>query len=345
MKSLNCLDLAVIAACLVPAAAEAQSVPTNLPGVRAYLNAPADFNPVPAAPEALDVYGFPPRPNATSAPEDYADWVRTVTTPARAILPILKETNIYHGPARNLRGAGAGTVGNVTDVTSSNWSGYIISSSTKPFKVEEVKANFMVPVAQQAFGICSESAVYGSSWVGIDGDGSDDVLQDGISFSASCDDSVTTPSYAAWYEWYPYSETVITNFPVSPGDDITVEVWNTSATAAKAYLINYTANTKVTISFSAPSGTTLTGNCVEWIVERPEVGDGLTNLTNYIATAFFNSMAWNYTASTPTYNEPGKAPSGTVYASTMLDNSSNPISYPVVGGTVDIWFFDEGSAR
>jgi hypothetical protein len=56
-------------------------------------------------------------------------------------------------------------------------------------------------------------------------------------------------------------------------------------------------------------------------------------------------MAWNYTASTPTYNEPGKAPSGTVYASTMLDNSSNPISYPVVGGTVDIWFFDEGSAR
>jgi hypothetical protein len=122
-------------------------------------------------------------------------------------------------------------------------------------------------------------------------------------------------------------------------------VWNSSPTAGHAYLVNFTANVKVSIAFSAPAGTTLQGNSVEWIVERPEVNSGLATLTNYVAMATSIDTAWDYKAATPSYYYPGNAPTGTVYAITMLDESGLPISYPSASGSPDVCVYDKGSAR
>lgn len=328
------------------AAAVDHTVATNLPDVRAFLNAPADFDPLKATAEQLASYGLPPRPNANTAPKVYAEWVRAVTSPAKAIVPQLEETSIYHGPAQLVGAQGSESESsNSVAAKSNNWSGYAIVSSSNPFKLEAIQANFITPVAQQAFGTCTSSYRYASAWVGIDGFNSNDVLQDGIEFDATCSHGSTTPFYAAWYEWFPNPETRISNFKVLPGDAIYVEVWNTSSTAGNAYILNYTTNVKVQIAFKAPNGTKLEGNSAEWIVERPGVNGGLATLTNYVEMAFTNNVAWNYTSGKPTNYFPGSAPSGTVYSITMLDNSNQPISYPVLGGAQDLWFFDEGSAR
>jgi hypothetical protein len=68
------------------------------------------------------------------------------------------------------------------------------------------------------------------TWVGIDGAGSNDVLQAGVEADALCYYSygypVTSTYYSAWFEWYwagcnCYPEQRISNFPGLPcGRDI-----------------------------------------------------------------------------------------------------------------------------
>ena len=121
-----------------------------------------------------------------------------------------------------------------------------------------------MPVAEQAFGACTGGWDYGSAWNGIDGWGSPDVLQAGVEFDAYCalGGHVKSTYYSAWYEWYPFGEVRIGGFPIAPGDDIFVEVWNTSSTAGHAYLVNYNNNQSVNIAFNAPAGTS-------WSATRP----------------------------------------------------------------------------
>jgi Peptidase A4 family len=52
-------------------------------------------------------------------------------------------------------------------------------------------------------------------WVGIDGDGSNDVLQAGIRAQISAGDD--HPDFVAWFEWFPDDENDI-DFPVAAGD-------------------------------------------------------------------------------------------------------------------------------
>src|SRR5271156_1740783 len=76
--------LAVMLALAAPLASEAQRdnphrIPTSLPGVTAYAPPPAGFDPVKATDEELADWGFPPRPDQTLFPEEYANWVRVRT--------------------------------------------------------------------------------------------------------------------------------------------------------------------------------------------------------------------------------------------------------------------------
>jgi len=328
--------------CVAPFANAGQDasnvIPTNLLGVTTSIAPPLGFDPLTAPDEELAAYGFPPRPDAESTPEAYASWARAMAASKERVLPRLRATNIFHGPNRRqlARPVDEGTG------TSSNWSGPVVFSGATSYNNTtsfwEISTEYVVPVAEQAFGVCNKAWDYGSAWVGIDGDGSNDVLQAGVEFDASCSPP-TAPSYSAWYEWFPYSETQVTNLPVSAGDDMLVIVWATSATSGHAYIVNYNTKKLVTLNFTAPPGTSLVGNCAEWIVERPGVNGALATLTNYIATYFSAGYAYN--------NVPGNqyvpgSPGATLY--TMLDNNGKPISFPTLLGTTAIWFQDEGSA-
>ena len=126
-----------------------------------------------------------------------------------------------------------------------------------------------------------------------------------------------------------------------------VEVWNTSPTVGHAYLVNVTTQQAVSLTFNAPSGTTLVGNSAEWIMERPGISGSLTPLTNYVACPFDACYAFGSVGG-GTYNKlyyPGINSTGTtVYAVSMLDNAGAVISIPSLVGLADIWFRDTGSA-
>ena len=229
-------------------------------------------------------------------------------------------------------------------MTTSNWSGYAIVDNQNPFQSgTTVYGEWVVPVAQQAAGACTGAWDYSTEWVGIDGFTSSDVLQAGIEVDAFCSNGSTTGFYSAWYEWYPDVETRITNLAISPGNVIGVEVWNSGPTQGNAYVVNYTTQQSVSLAFTAPAGTTLVGDSVEWVVERPQVNGGVASLTHYIAEPFNFCHA---AVGSGTY-APGASPTGTAYAIDMVDDSgASPtvLSSPNLYGTAALWFYEPGPA-
>jgi hypothetical protein len=321
----------------------------NIAGATTIVAPPAGFDPIAASDEELAYHGFPPRPNQNTEPKAYATWVKAMQHSKTRVMPTLAQTSIFHGPAKQAKAntvTSAAVANNVSlsnqpsnTSYSYNWSGYVDFSGATSYGATSyyyLVNDFTVPVAQQAFGACTGGWDWGSAWNGIDGWGSPDVLQAGIEFDAYCSGGYRSSYYSAWYEWYPFSEVRIGGFPIVPGDDIFVEVWNTSSTAGHAYLVNYNNNQSVNISFSAPSGTVLTGNSAEWVVERPSVGGSLTTLTNYIMDPFWDAYA--YTRSYAFYDI------DEAYPIDMLDNAGNVISYPEYLGLETFVMHDTGSA-
>ena len=320
----------------------------NLPGATRFDAPPAGFDPIAASDEELQYHGFPPRPNQNTEPKAYATWVKAMQHSKTRIVPNLEQTTIFHGPVKQ------GTAKNPTAVESNlaatgkvsntaysyNWSGYVDFSGATSYGSSSyyyLVNDYVVPVAEQAFGACTGGWDWGSAWNGIDGWGSNDVLQAGIEFDAYCSGGYRTSYYSAWYEWYPYGEVRIGGFPITPGDDMFVEVWHTSPTQGYAYLVNYNNNQYTgAIGFTAYPGYPLVGNSAEWVVERPSVGGSLTNLTNYIMLPFWDAYA--YTESYAFYDIDEATPVD------MLDNNGHVISYPEYLGLETFVMHDTGSA-
>jgi hypothetical protein len=314
----------------------ANRLPTNLPGVTTAVAPPEGFNPLEASDTELATYGFPPRPDPQEHPAANATWQKAMKASHHRITPELQLMNVYHGPAK-------GTSVKETNTTSSNWSGSVDLDGASTYNSNTsayyIVAEYVVPVARQAYGACTNGWDYSSSWIGMDGWGSGDVLQAGTESDAFCWVFGTSTNYYAWYEWYPNGSVGISNFPINPGDDVFVEVWNTSATQGYAYMVNYNTDQTVEIGFTAPSNAHFIGNSFEWVVERPTVNGTLATLTNYISDYF--SSCYGYTHGGAEYT-PSTASALQVW---MNDNSGNPISYPYPMGTYGVWLQDEGSAR
>ena len=328
------------ASTLVLAAEPAASrmVPLNLPGTQTYMDPPASFNPLTAPAEDLALYGFPPRPDAAKSPETFATWQKAMVASQKHTIPTLQQTNIFHGPAQSKASA--------TNTSNSyNWSGYVLTNKATTYSASSyyfLISDYVVPLAEQAFGACTGGWDYSSTWAGIDGWSNGDVLQAGTESDAYCSGGSRAAYYSAWFEWYPFSETRIGGFPVSPGDDLFVEVWSTSNTAGHAYIVNYNTNQYVNIAFAAPAGTHLVGNSAEWVVERPGVNGSLATLTNYISDVLWNADAYDFYYHAGSPGAPGTSTSIPV---DMLDNSGNLISYPTLIGPAAFVANDTGSAR
>src|SRR5580700_10950014 len=103
-------------------------------------------------------------------------------------------------------------VGNVTISDSSNWSGYAVTGSG----FTSAKGSWTVPSVN-----CTKTPnTYSSFWVGIDGWTSSTVEQTGT--DSDCNGS--SPSYYAWYEFYPAGSVLISSVPVSPGNKMDAQV-------------------------------------------------------------------------------------------------------------------------
>ena len=91
-----------------------------------------------------------------------------------------------------------------------------------------------------------------TSMSAFDGVGSPDALQAGTEADAYLLGSIQGSFYAAWIEWYPFPSSEISNFAVAPGNEIFVNVWNSSPTVGNAYFLNVTTQQAVSLTFNAP---------------------------------------------------------------------------------------------
>jgi hypothetical protein len=310
---------------------------TNVPGVGFSPQPPQYFDPLSASDQELNDYGFPSRPDSQIQPEAYASWKRAMSTVKERILPELKLTDRFHEPAQQVVVEPGG-------VQTSNWSGEGVTTKPtnfdSPDSIHAATIAYIVPVANQAFGKCTGTWVYSATLVGIDGYGGNDVLEAGTNQNALCTGQVVG-QYNAWIEWYPLPEMQIVNFPVSPGDTISIAIWASSATRGNAFVLNQTTGQSASFTVAAPKGVQLAGNSAEWAIDRPAIGGKSATLTNYTSTYVSACFAW-HVLDYSTILTPGD-PSSIQF--NMVDDNQLPISSPYTLGTSAFQLIEEGSPR
>ena len=163
--------------------------------------------------------------------------------------------------------------------TSGNWSGYAVTAADG--SVTDVTGSWTVPSANCTAG---PATGYAAFWVGIDGYNSSTVEQTGT----DSDCSSGTPTYYAWYEFYPRASVLISSLTISPGDVISAEVKSTGS-----------GNFTVTLTDTSTGKTFSTSGKVsgaeessaEWIAEAPSSSSSILPLADFGSVSFTSGMA------------------------------------------------------
>ena len=139
---------------------------------------------------------------------------------------------------------------------SGNWAGYVASPGSG---VTSVSGSWTVPNA----GSLPPGA--SSTWVGIGGFGTSDLIQTGTQqISSPLDQFIAGGAYSAWIEMLPAAPVTVGG-PVSPGDSMTASVVSNGGNSWTMNIADATANwsysTTVTYQSSQSSA--------EWIHEAP----------------------------------------------------------------------------
>jgi hypothetical protein len=159
------------------------------------------------------------------------------------------------------------------NATSTNWSGYAVTGPNG--SVTDVKGSWIVPSIQ---GTCPKTNQYSSFWVGIDGFGSNTVEQTGT--DSDCVGG--TPTYYAWFEFYPHPSFTINTVTVHPGDTIEAEVAGDGTGTFSVTLTNKTTGATFSTSTKVRSAQQASA---EWVVEAPYSG-GILPLADFGSASF-----------------------------------------------------------
>jgi hypothetical protein len=144
-------------------------------------------------------------------------------------------------------------IDNVTVSDSTNWSGYAVTGAS----FTHAAGSWIVPTVN-----CSKTPnTFAAFWVGIDGWTSSTVEQTGT----DSDCSGSSPSYYAWYEFYPHPSILISSVPVSAGNKMSATV----SFSGSEFTITIT-NETTGKSFSKSSRVSgARRSSAEWIAEAP----------------------------------------------------------------------------
>lgn len=177
---------------------------------------------------------------------------------------------------------------------SNNWYGYNQGTLEKGNKLfNSISGDWTVPTASQHTKGQNE---YSSTWIGIGGGCIDancnatdsTLIQTGTEQDV---DSSGNPSYSAWWEVIPGPGLTISNFNVSPGDQMHADISEVVANSDlwKITLQDVTKNETYTTTVPYPS----THATAEWIQETPLILDpsnpGLAALPNLTTNSFTNA--------------------------------------------------------
>ena len=143
-----------------------------------------------------------------------------------------------------------------SEVQSQNWSGYVATPG--PYTAASV--NFTVPSLDP--GAPGQGML--SEWVGIDGADNGSLIQAGVT---EVPDPGTTAGFDlfAWWEVLPAANQPIMSVTVSPGDQVSITIWQVSGTSWDIRLTDTTNGQSYTqdVDYTGP------GTSAEWIVEAP----------------------------------------------------------------------------
>jgi hypothetical protein len=268
--------------------------PTNLPGVFTTPAPPDDLDPNQASAASLVKHGiFWKRPQRGEDPRlvrvwDKAFWRKWLAKDR--IVPILEPQK---GKIHVLRALKKTTE---TGYTSGNWAGGVMQGQwATALGFWQIPAISKPPEAQG-----TEGGWNSSSWVGIDGFGSNDVLQAGIQQRLTANGQA---EYVAWYEWYapPQAnspayvwQTNIANFPVSAGQQVYCSVqYINNKTAGHLYFANDTTGQHFAITLVPPPGANFNGDSMEWIMEAPDGGEPVASLPKFTPVQFTTALGCN----------------------------------------------------
>lgn len=168
-------------------------------------------------------------------------------------------------------------------LTSSIWSGYVISSdlgNPQP-NVTGVSASWTVPRVTQTY-----VDTYSSAWIGIGGFHNDKTL---IQAGTEHDYVDNREFYSAWYEILPDQAIRIEQMEITPGDLIEVSIFliNSQTNEWKIEIKDITKEQEFSINLFYNSSK-LTA---EWIVERPNVNNQISSLADFGIITFNNCYA------------------------------------------------------
>jgi hypothetical protein len=219
--------------------------------------------------------GYPPRPDRTHSPAAYAEWHRIVSQP----FTLASARTVELGDRRY-----GGSDGSLNLI----WSGAEIVNPHPTPKYVKVMGTWRVPAIVVGPPV-AESPAVAAEWIGIDNK-SGDIEQSGTDSVSHSSDiiigtrhyTISVERYYAWTETFPARPRVLTNFPVSPGDELweyvylgdgngtywpsrdgtldprnnTVWYYGTNRTTGSVYLNH------------DPLPSTYSGDSVEFIIER-----------------------------------------------------------------------------
>jgi hypothetical protein len=156
-------------------------------------------------------------------------------------------------------------VNGLTQVQSTNWSGYADTSST----FSTVTGSWTEPSVS-----CTNRNTFAVFWVGIDGFTSGSVEQDGT--LAEC--SGGSAFYFTWWEMFPTNAIQVVGSSVQPGDSISSSV----VRSGTSYTLKVTDSTHPANSFTTTQSCASCANSsAEWIAEAPSGSGGVLPLANF----------------------------------------------------------------
>ena len=168
-----------------------------------------------------------------------------------------------------------------------NWSGYELRGSKHSYT--GVEGQWNVPYIQRGE---SGIATYSCMWVGLDGDGTSDLVQAGTEQNYYEDGPWVFTSYYAWTEVVPNQPTEQEVQLLSPGDEMYFQATvNLTGGFGDFTIIDFTQGTEI-VTTTPLGGTYFNGSEAEWIMERPLVGGTLPDLAFYLIATMTQAYAF-----------------------------------------------------
>jgi hypothetical protein len=234
---------------------------------------------------------------------------RSASAKADALaIAIIKHLRVgQHGTDHRVPGASHASVVGLSQVQSTNWSGYADTGSN----FSKATGKWSEPGAS-----CSRSTTYAAFWVGIDGYSSDSVEQDGTLIE--CYQRIAYQY--SWWEMYPTNDIQVVGESVAAGDSISASV----VRSGESYTLSVTDSTHSANSFTTTQTCTSCANSsAEWIAEAP----CCTSSGGILPLAEFGT--WTESGATVTEgSSSGVISSFTDDEITMIDNSGRVKAQP-----------------